>query len=303
MDPVIDRWLARIAELAEAPSEDLTERRAAATRLADRLAAEFALPVHADVTITDEVVAGVPVRRYRPATPTSAAQVSFHGGGMWAGSVHELVNDSLLSHRSAEAGVEIVAVDYRLAPEHPYPGAIEDAVAVVEALDHPWIGIGGVSAGGWVAAIAALVLRDRGFPLRHQQLEVPAVALRIVDDGGPVTTDIAPEELDRLRAMVLGEHPSGSETVPLDYLEPLDVADLAGVAPAWIAVAEFDALRGGGVRYAERLTAAGVETTLYRGVGHLHATAGLTRDLGIARDWQRQATEALRTAIELEEDR
>lgn len=193
-EPVLE-WIAesrRIrSDLADLDSSDLAVVRSALQRCSDVLAEIYTAPAPPGVVIDDLMIAGpedreIRVRRYRPAAAVGAlpSQIWMHGGGFVSGTVDELVGDRTCAARTAATGVQTLAVEYRLAPEHAYPAQVEDAIAVFDAAvsdprllaDTSRIGIGGNSAGATIAASAALRIRDtRDTRLVHQLLEVPQV--------------------------------------------------------------------------------------------------------------------------------
>lgn len=313
----VQRWIADArryrAEISDADSIDLRSRRQAARDMSDRLAHTYTAPAPEEVNIDDLMVPGgdgriVRVRRYRSSSANGRlpTQIWLHGGGFVSGAVDELVNDRLCAARSAATGVQILSVEYRLAPEHPYPAPIDDTVAVFDAaVDDPGlqgdpdrIGIGGNSAGGAIAASSALRIRDtRPVPLIHLLLEVPQVAFEPIGDSavgfdlneGPLAAPRALSALDAKRFAAEAYLPSGS----LDhYAVPLD-ADPSGLPPTMIMTAEFDPLRDGGEAYAAHLLAAGVSVDAVRGEGQLHATCSLTAAWDRARQWQADANAAM----------
>ncbi|BAJ75656.1 esterase/lipase [Microbacterium testaceum StLB037] len=311
--PAILAWAERIAELSRSlpglTAEDMSVRREAERRLSDALALEFCEPPARDVTVRDEVVhtavGPLLLRRYRPPGLPSAAptEVFLHGGGFISGSVREVINDRLLTARARRARVQVVALEYRLAPENPYPAAVEDTVATIDVLredpgrfgvDATRIGIAGVSAGAGIAASATLFLRDRGeSPLVLQSLEVPALALEAF---GPSSVRFARgyglDGYEDLLELYLGGGPGPHTT----GAQPLFVADLAGLPPTFIQVAEFDPLRDAGLEFGERLRAAGVPTAVFLGAGHVHGSPGLTATFPPARAWHRRSAAAARLA-------
>jgi acetyl esterase len=308
LHPAIRRWLARNAELAaslpDLASPDLTRHRAAAVRLSDLLAEEFVAPAPPDVPVDwvriDGADGALDVRRYRPPVagpwPT---QVYLHGGGFVGGSAREMTNDRLLAERARRTSLQILSLEYRLAPEHPYPAAVLDALALLEQLadgpvrwhaDRDRLGVGGASAGATIAATTALRWRDHGGPpLVHQCLEIPAAAFRLVGRSAALAT---PGELAGAEAAARAYLAGGDDGLAA----PLDAPDVAGAAPALVMTAEWDPLRDGGEAYAERLREAGIPVRLERGAGHLHATCSLTAALPTARDWQRRCARHLREA-------
>lgn len=313
LPPEVLAWSARIAQLAPAiagfDDTDIDRRRRAGLELSDALAVEFTAPAPDGVTITDTVVetdsGSVRVRRYRPDVLVGAApsQVFLHGGGFWSGSVDELMNDRLCSARALAAGIQILSVDYRLAPEHRFPAAARDAITVVDAAVHDrtlgadasHVGIGGNSAGASIAASAAILLRDRGdSPLVHQDLEVlPAALTPVGESATRYAKGYGLDDAEQLVGLYVGDG-----AVP-PTAEPLHVADLTGLPPTLVMAAEFDPLRDSALAYAARLDDAGVRVTVYRGAGHVHGSVGLTATWAAARGWQQFHSDALRTAYAL----
>lgn len=309
--PAILAWAARITQLSSALPEltgtDVAARRTAERRLSDALAREFCAPCTTSVAIRDDTIrtraGSLAIRRYVPeglATPTPT-EVFLHGGGFISGSIYEIINDSLLTARARRARIQVVSVEYRLAPEHRYPAAVDDAIAVIDLLrdqprrfeaDPARIGIAGASAGAAIAASAALHLRDRGdVALVHQSLEVPAVALKAY---GPSAVAFAHgfgmDGYQELPALYLDDRRSTTNA------QPLFADDLSGLPPTFIQVAEFDPLRDAGLAYGERLRDAGVPTIVRVGAGHVHGSPGLTATFAPARTWQRRSAAVARLA-------
>jgi acetyl esterase len=294
--PVLD-WIRRAEELsASLPgtgSDDVVARRRAARELSDRLALEFTDPVPAGMDVDElHLAGGDGPRRARRFRPTDAVgplptMLWLHGGGWIGGTIDEIVNERICADRALRSGVQIVSLEYRLAPEHPFPAAVDDAVAALADLrtradelgvDSAALGIGGNSAGATIAASAALRERDAGHPLAHQALEVLPAALRPFG-----------ESFDRYRrasGMIGAEHLTDAylDGAPLSAASPLDASDHRGLAPALIFAAEFDPLRDGAVAYARTLDAADVPVVLHIGAGHVHGSPGITIWQG-ARDW------------------
>lgn len=312
LDPGIIRWIRRLEELSPGipgiDSPDPAVQRVAARALSDLLAAEFTLPIPRGIDIDEFELAGpagpLQMRRYRPSEAVAAlpSQLWLHGGGFYAGTYEEILNDRLCARRVLESGVQLFSLEYRLAPEHPYPAPILDTVTAVRALagdplrfgvDSGRIGIGGNSAGAAIAASAALHIRDAGGPaLIHVDLEVPPTAMRRV---GRSAVDYAIgfglDQLEQIVAMY-----SGADGGADGNISPLDVEDLGGLPPTLIMAAEHDPLRDSGVEYAERLRNAGVPVDLVIGAGHLHGTPGLTASFDGARCWQEQHAAYLASA-------
>jgi acetyl esterase len=248
----------------------------------------------------------IAARVYRPGPePSLPAHLSLHGGGWWQGSIDDYVSDAICRQRCAEAHTVIVALEYRLAPEHRFPTALNDAHAALRwladnagslGIDPGNLSVGGSSAGGNVAAALALQARDEGGPgLVFQLLEVPVLDLTGQSARPAITTD---REQAMFAGVPLGiEHYLGDGGQALDpRASPLHATDLSGLPPALIFTAEFDPLHLEGERYAERLQAAGVKATAVRHPGAIHGSALLTRTWSPAAEWQRQAAVALRDA-------
>ncbi|CAN7793522.1 alpha/beta hydrolase [Caballeronia sp. LjRoot34] len=218
--------------------------------------------------------ARVPVRVYRPmdAKPRLPTIVFFHGGGFVLGSVELMDNIARKLCRDIDAVV--VSVDYRLAPEHPFPAAHDDAVtatlwtiANVSVLggDASRIGVAGESAGGNLAASTAMTLRDSGTRIAAQLLVVPGI------DMARDTTSIearrrdfpmlTPSDLRDTVRLYMGSNATQAGKFPPS---PLRAADFTGLPPAIIAVAGHDPLYEEGIAYAGCLRAAGVSVQLYR---------------------------------------
>ena len=302
LDAGIRRWIARLEELSPGipgiDSPDPTVQRAAARVLSDLLAVDFTLPIPEGVSIDDVEIAGpagpLRMRRYRPdAVPDAApTQLWLHGGGFYAGTIDEILNDRLCARRALESGVQLLSLEYRLAPEHPYPAPVLDAVAALDALaadpqrfavDPERLGVGGNSAGAAIAASTALRLRDLGgVRLVHVDLEVPPLAMhRVGRSAEDYAIGFGLDQLEQIVGMYTG--PDG----PADArISPLDADDLRGLPSTLIMAGEHDPLRDSGVLYAERLQEAGVPVELHIGAGHLHGTPGLTAAFDGARAWQ-----------------
>jgi acetyl esterase len=243
--------------------------------------------------LADGPAGPVPVRVYRPvgAAPGAPlpALVYFHGGGWVIGDLE--THDVLCRQITAEAGLEVVAVDYRLAPEHKFPAAVDDAWAATRwvaanagrlGVDPRRIAVGGDSAGGNLAAVVALLARDAGAPaIAYQVLLYP------VTDGRTDTAsyrDCADGYLltrDGMRWFF--DHYLKSPADAADWrVSPLRAGSLAGLPPALVVTAGFDPLRDEGDAYAARLREAGVRVdhVCYGGMIHGFAPMGRLIDSG-----------------------
>lgn len=222
----------------------------------------------------DLQVAGLPCRLDRPAgVERPAVLVFLHGGGWVVGDLdtHEAIARSLC----ARAGVAVLAVDYRLAPEQPFPAPLEDCLAVTRwaaEQDFAAVAVGGDSAGGGLAAAVALVFRAEGRPLAAQLLIYPAL------DGATTAPSYASMgagyglTAEQMRWYWDAYAGPADRDDPL--LSPAAATDLTGLAPAVIATAGYDVLRDEGDAYAARLAEAGVPVWHRQYPGLVHGFAG-----------------------------
>ncbi|MGB9305547.1 MAG: alpha/beta hydrolase [Mycobacterium sp.] len=251
----------------------------------------------------------VPIRIYRPEQPSAPAAVySVHGGGFVAG---DLETEHALNVRVArELGIVVVAVDYRLAPETPFPGGLEDVYAGLVwtaehaaelGIDPQRIAIQGTSAGGGLCAALALLARDRQGPyIAFQFLAVPELDDRLAT---PSMTHFTDTPLwSRPRAKIswdcyLGPGRAGSDDVSI-YAAPARATHLAGLPPAYVSVMHFDPLRDEGIAYALGMLAAGVSVELHLFPGTFHGSM-LIQDAQISQREQAEAIAVLRQALAL----
>jgi acetyl esterase len=224
----------------------------------------------------------IPVRIYRPSVPRPhGVLVSMHGGGWVRGS---LDSDEFRSHFVAhEAGCAVVSVDYRLAPEHPFPIPLEDCLAVTEwvaaqaailGFDAERIGVAGDSAGANLATAVALKMRDRSGP----QLKCQILAYPVCDHDFDRPSYLANAEgklLTRTHMMWFWEQYAGTADRNLPFLSPLRCDDLGNMPPALVLTAEHDPLRDEGEAYAEALLQAGNFVEAHRLEGLVHAFQSL----------------------------
>ena len=247
----------------------------------------------------------IPVRVYRPQDALAGSQrspvlVYFHGGGWVVGSLDS--HDETCRRLCAGSGVTVVSVDYRLAPETPYPGAIRDChqatawtVENAQALgvDADRLAVGGDSAGGNLAAATALRARDHGGPKIVFQLLIYPVT--DADFDRQSYQDNAAGYLLSRRAMQwFWDHyvPDAAQRLE-PYAAPLR-GNLAGLPKALVQVAEFDPLRDEGVAYAQALQGAGVETKLTEYSGMIHGFVAMPNAIKAAGHAMREACHALR---------
>jgi acetyl esterase len=287
------------------------EQRAYMSLLSDLIFLRYGQPgphVHAIDDHQVPVAGGhVLVRVYRPSRDTPLpGHLTLHGGGWKVGSVTERVADAICRQRCHDASCIVLGVDYRLAPEHRFPVPLDDSFAALRwaaahagelGLDPDNLSIGGASAGGNLAAAVALRCRDEGGPrLRLQLLEVPALDLTRATARATLASATIPD----VPQPTMEDAASTYLADPAQALDPLAspllAKNLRDLPPAHVMTAEYDVLRTEGERYADRLRAAGVEATHRCYPGALHGTAMLTRTWDQARQWQRDAADALRRA-------
>ncbi len=226
----------------------------------------------------------IPARLYRPsAEPGLPILVWFHGGGMVLGDLQS--GDWVCRELCLQAGTVVVNVEYRLAPEHKFPAAPEDAYAALLWVaanaaslggDATRISVGGDSAGGTLSAVCCLLARSRGGPaLRSQLLVYPGVDRDLT--RASVTEFARGPILTRDSMLWFRHHYHGNEAELLDWRATPALAEShVGLPPACVLTAEVDPIRDAGEAYAVRLAQAGVMTAMkrYRGVFHGFFTMG-----------------------------
>lgn len=254
--------------------------------------------VEETTVVTDAAPGGLAVRVYRPPSTVDTPPpvvINFHGGGFVQGNLDQ--SDWFCGHVARAGGVVVLSVDYRLAPEHPYPAGPTDAYEVTAAVaadpgtwgvDADRLFTMGDSAGGCLAAVVALMARDRGGPrVAGQVLVYPGVELLDVlpsERALPRAPLLSAADIRGYSRLYLGVEGDGTES----YASPLR-ADHTALPPALIQTAEHDPLRDHGERYAVALRAAGVEVrhTRYLGAAHGYiCTAGLTPGVSHQSVWE-----------------
>jgi acetyl esterase/lipase len=269
------------------PPTDATEARETMAAMFAGVELEMDPP---DVAIDDRRVPGPPgdpdvtVRVYTPRERVAAtlpAILYVHGGAFVLGSINTEHVGALRLVR--DVGAVVVSVEYRLAPEHPYPAGIEDCYAALAwlhaeagalGIDAARVAVSGSSAGGGLAAALALLARDRGGPaLCFQYLGIPELddrldtpSMRQFDDTPMFSRPAAVQSWQ----WYLGDR-YGTDDVPV-YAAPGRATDLAGLPPAYISAMEFDPLRDEGIHYALGLLAAGVAVELHVFPGTFHGS-------------------------------
>ncbi|KFA88754.1 alpha/beta hydrolase [Archangium violaceum] len=255
--------------------------------------------------------AGAPpvrVRTYRPrkAQGPTPALLWIHGGGYIIGQPEQ--DDALCLDFARELGIVVVSVDYRLAPENPFPAPLEDCYAALRWLFAQAgtlgvlperIAIGGASAGGGLTAALAQLAHDR----KEVRPAFQLLVYPMLDDRTTTRTDIDGTSL-RLWSQgsnvfgwrsYLGREPGGAE-VPA-HAVPARREDLSGLPPAWMGVGTCDLFHDEDIAYARRLEAAGVPCDVTVVPGAFHGFDVVTRDAGVAREFRGVYTAALRRAL------
>lgn len=236
----------------------------------------------------DGTLSPIPLRLYRPAgvAPTTALPVLvfFHGGGWVIGDLD--THDVLCRQIAGESGACVVAVDYRMAPEHKFPAAVDDSWAATRwvvahaaelGIDPRRLAVGGDSAGGNLAAVVALLARDHGAPAIAQQMLIYPVtdvseetrSYRDFSEGYMLTRD----SMRWFKAHYLASDADAGDW----RVSPLRATSLAGLPPALVITAGFDPLRDEGEAYAVRLREAGVRVDYVCYGGMIHGFAPMGR--------------------------
>jgi acetyl esterase/lipase len=258
--------------------------------------------------VEDRTVAGgIPVRIYWPvAEPVDLPVVVYYHGGGWV--IGDLDTHDVTARSVATGvGAVVVAVDYRLAPEHPFPAAVDDAFAALRwvsehatelGADPARLAVAGDSAGGNLAAVVSQLARDAGGPpVKFQLLWYPATLL---DDSVPSMTENADapvlttaDTFAFLELYLKGSDPAARPAT----LAPARAGNLAGLPPAYIATAQYDPIRDDGVRYAELLRAAGVPVELHNAETLVHGYVSFGIAVPAAQEAVAKALAAVKAAL------
>jgi len=253
----------------------------------------------ATVVVEDITIPGpdghseLPLRIYRPASQAPAPVLYWmHGGGMIIGSID--TDDSLLVNIVADLGLAAVSVDYRLAPEHPDPAPIEDCYAGLvwtaahaseHGIDADRMAVGGISAGGGLAAGTALLARDRNGPgVAFQLLLAPMLDDRAITPSSTAYEGTVVWDRNDNRCgwtALLGDR-IGTDAVS-QYAAPARATDLAGLPAAYVDVGEIETFRDECIDYAQRLMASGVSTELHVFRGAFHGFDLLAKDSAVGK--------------------
>lgn len=270
-------------------------------------------PVHPDLRVEDHHIDGpggpIPVRVYWPDGVAESASLPvtmyFHGGGFAVGDLD--THDGTAREHAVAAQTLVVSVDYRLAPEHPYPAAVEDVWAATRwvadnagrfGADASRLAVAGDSAGGTLSAVVAQLARDSGGPhLAFQLLWYPST---MWDTSLPSFAENADAPvLDNAAIAAFTRWYAGHLDLsdPPATLAPGRAGDLSGLAPAYVAVAGHDPLRDDGARYAELLAAAGVTVELHNADTLVHGYLGYAGVVPAATEATQRGLTALRAAL------
>lgn len=248
---------------------------------------------------------GVPIRLYRPAGPpgTLPLVLYFHGGGWVMGGIES--HDATCRHLADDVGCLVASVGYRLAPENPFPAAIDDAwEATCWLIDHAGefggdprrVAVAGDSAGGNLAAVVARLARDEGRALSFQLLIYPVVDRRL--DRPSMVENAEGYLLERADVEWFWALYDPDGMAATDGRATLTAAGaLEGLAPALIVTAEHDPLRDEGEEYGKRLRDAGVPVTVRRYPRVFHGFFGMRGILDAATAAAEEAASALRSVF------
>jgi acetyl esterase len=259
-------------------------------------------PVHA---VEDRDAEGVPVRIYRPSPDADLPIVVYlHGGGWTIGTVEQY--DPVMRQVANAANAIVVAPEYRLAPEHPFPASLDDCWhalcwtaknASTFGGDGSRLAVMGDSAGGNLSAVCALQARDAGGPeLAMQVLVYPVTDCDLTTPSYGENRDGYLLTEDEMR-WFFHCYTRGDIDATDWRISPLRVRDVRGVAPALVLTAQYDPLRDEGEAYARRLAEAGVTVQKLRYDGMIHAFFGLSAAFDASRDAIDRSRTALRRAF------
>jgi acetyl esterase len=310
LDPDAQRVLDLIREAGRPPYETLTPPEAREFYRAGRRILQPEPPRVAEVSNhkVPSPAGDIALRLYRGlGTETRAvlpALVYFHGGGWVIGDLD--THDGVCRVIANASGCAVLSVDYRLAPEHKFPAAVDDAVAATDwiaaqaaslGIDASRLAVGGDSAGGNLAAVVALVARDRGAPrLRHQLLLYPATDFVTSDDPQRERFEGFP-----LNVVTMNWFRDHYLRGPADYgdwrASPLRAKDLRGLPPAYVLTAGFDPLHAEGAAYGQKVKQAGVPVEHRHYERQMHGFLTMGKIIAAARPATEAAAKAMKAAL------
>ena len=306
LDPQAQAVLDRMVAAGIRPAHTLTIEEARQALAATHALAGEPEPVQ---RVENRVMPGpggdLPLRLYTPSgSGPFPTLVFFHGGGWIRGSLD--THDALCRSLANQAGCLIVSIDYRLSPEARFPAAVDDCYAATRWVadqaatfngDPRRIAVGGDSAGGNLAAVVALLARDRGGPpLLYQVLIYPVTNYAFDTPSyhqNGTGYNLTRDAMIYYWSLYLGSEADGQNPLA----SPLKAPDLRGLPPALVITAEYDPLRDEGLAYADRLRAAGVPvvSTCYEGV--FHGFLGLAALIDKGRQAIEEVAAGLRSAF------
>jgi acetyl esterase len=294
------------------PRADLTDLAATREQIDGFLGAFSAGVDTTGIEVRDISVPGpdgapsIPARTYRPDGPSSSPRpclLDIHGGGFVIGQLEMQHPTSVEMARDLD--IVVVTLNYRLAPEHPFPAGLDDCYATLSwihehadelGVDPARVGIGGQSAGGGLAAGLALLARDRGGPaVCFQMLGIPELDHRL--ETTSMRTFVDTPLWHRPNAELSWQHYLGADRSDVSpYASPSLAADLIGLPPAYVSTMEYDPLRDEGIQYALRLLGAGVPVELHSFPGTFHGSAMFTT-AAVSQRAHREMLDAIRRGL------
>lgn len=292
------------------PMEQMTPGELRASRQAQAdVMAELAGPVQPVARVEDRTIPGpkqpIPVRVYWPQTGNNLPGLVYYHGGGWVFGTLDSIDRTMRALANA-SGCVVISVDYRLAPEHKFPAAVEDADAALRyvaehaeefGIDPQRVALGGDSAGGNLAAVVCMMARDRGGPKVAFQVMVYPVT--DYDDQRPSSHEFADGYLltKNLMDYFWGHYLARPEEGQNPQASPIKAKSLAGLPPAMVLTAECDPIRDQGEAYARRLKDAGVPVELKRYEGAIHAFFNMAGVIDSGRQAVEDAGAALKKAL------
>ncbi len=296
LTPAMSGVLERIRRAGRPPFHAMTPTEARAAYVAG---AEVLEPPRAVLArVEDITVAGLPARLYAPSRDVLPTLLYLHGGGFVIGGLE--THDSLCRQLARRSGGAVIALDYRLAPEHRFPAAQDDAWAALRwlaehgaalGLDTQRLAVGGDSAGGTLAAVCAIQARDHRLPLALQLLITPGTAALATHASRHLFANgflLDATTIDWFFEQTI------DRSQRHDWrFAPLEADDLGSGAPACVMLAECDPLVDEGIAYADKLRAAGVPVQLDLARGMTHDFIKMGRVLKEAAHAQQFAADAL----------